>query len=821
MASSEQVIELSIEETNKLRAQLGLSPLRGVGPQGAKSSSTDYRHGNVTSLTSGAAPLLGRGSQETVLELSVSETNALRARLGLAPLREGIYASAAKHDQHAPAPNQGDLRAAAERIEQSKLRKQVEEGIQQRFKESSLGADSNNDDGAAGGSSSLVSWAQQMRYKSQHAETQPHELISNKLIGTRKEYSDADLKGLSVAHSMQDIQGTGSSVVLTLADTEILEINDASRKVVGLSEAESALENVNLAEEQKQKDGLRKKRQIELGMGRAGGYAGFDDDEFMELGGAQAPSRTARVEGQKGDMDDDYPTNSKQKRKHRKVGFQIGAMLDEQDKLAESDLFAAESGKAISLESSSTEPQHPTTSDFMTAEEYEELNSKKKKKSSKFKKKKKDKKDKDKSKHDRRRSPDEEDENEDDTVVAQPNKSSSILADLEATRKAQGTLVLTRKRRLTDEGDPDGSKNMGLMGEEDGEHIKAQRYASIMEKGNERTRKAFDAEMKQSKASTQGMDDDEEPDDAFLSAALAKARRLNRLRELAEKKQQPLGEDAVLEAVRSASVLSGFDGQKEEGKDSEGKLVFEVDETREFTRALRARQEQAERSSTRAKTPTIVKGGQTIEVDKKTEPQIKQEEEEEDAPDMDVQMSELAKQIKDDDEDDDAAAGGGLEGTTESSIAIGRGLVGVLSILKQTGEITKKNAGREEQRGRAKDERTYEDYEPLDLSKVVQLDERTATEKDKELAKREIKLEYRDKYGRLLTRKEAFRDLSYHFHGYSSGKRKQEKKLQQIAREQAEQRLASRQASSEGGTLGALKATQKATGKAFIVHKTS
>ena len=83
------------------------------------------------------------------------------------------------------------------------------------------------------------------------------------------------------------------------------------------------------------------------------------------------------------------------------------------------------------------------------------------------------------------------------------------------------------------------------------------------------------------------------------------------------------------------------------------------------------------------------------------------------------------------------------------------------------------------------------------------------------MARRAIKLEYRDKHGRLLTPKEAYRDLSYHFHGYGSGKRKEEKKLEQIAREQAETRLA-----AQATSLGALQATQKATGKAYVVHKT-
>jgi U4/U6.U5 tri-snRNP-associated protein 1 len=142
-------------------------------------------------------------------------------------------------------------------------------------------------------------------------------------------------------------------------------------------------------------------------------------------------------------------------------------------------------------------------------------------------------------------------------------------------------------------------------------------------------------------------------------------------------------------------------------------------------------------------------------------------------------------------------------------------LGGVLGLLQQTGELTRKNAGKEELRGRAKDERHYEDYEALDLSQVVRIDDRTATDRDREFARRQIRLEYRDEHGRLLTRKEAFRDLSKQFHGYGSGKRKTEKKLAQIAREQAETRH-----SQNSGSLAALQKTAKATGKAYVVHKT-
>jgi U4/U6.U5 tri-snRNP-associated protein 1 len=40
-----------------------------------------------------------------------------------------------------------------------------------------------------------------------------------------------------------------------------------------------------------------------------------------------------------------------------------------------------------------------------------------------------------------------------------------------------------------------------------------------------------------------------------------------------------------------------------------------------------------------------------------------------------------------------------------------------------------------------------------------------------------IKIEYRDSMGRILTKKEAFRQLSYDFHGYGAGKAKTEKRM--------------------------------------------
>jgi U4/U6.U5 tri-snRNP-associated protein 1 len=150
--------------------------------------------------------------------------------------------------------------------------------------------------------------------------------------------------------------------------------------LIGLNDTEDSarLENAQLTDQQVQKDRLRQKRQVEMGMGGAGGYAGYDDDEFEELGGVQAPTRLARGALPSTSTGDETST--------KRRGFQLGGAVNHENGGGErvSDLFAYEAGKAISLEHSSV---NVAASDFMTAEEYAAANPKKKKEM-KFKKKK-------------------------------------------------------------------------------------------------------------------------------------------------------------------------------------------------------------------------------------------------------------------------------------------------------------------------------------------------------------------------------------------------------------------------------------------------
>lgn len=387
--------------------------------------------------------------------------------------------------------------------------------------------------------------------------------------------------------------------------------------------------------------------------------------------------------------------------------------------------------------------------------------------------------------------------------------------------------------------DPDGL-------EEEEMTRKRRRFNQIMEKGKVRTDRVFN--NKPSAAILTGYEEDNaEEDDAFLNAALAKARRLKRLKELNNNHDNAASTNSTADTTkREEAVACAVEKSRQDAtptdshRDSVG-ITFEFDEMQEFTRALRVREDQTWRGSWDrghhgARTTAPVRKKRVAPVTCEGDAIVADSGKALAVPAEDADMQVLAGQIDDNGDDDGARDRQDKDddafGSTAASAPVGRGMASFLSLLHRTGEI-RKHAAKEEMRGRAKDKRTYEDYEMLDLKKVVAINDggadtassrhrggssgASAHEKDLEFARREIKLEYRDDHGRLLTRKEAYRNMCYQFHGHGSSKKNQERRLKQIEREREEAAVASLQ---QGGTLGALKAAQKATGKAFIIQKT-
>ncbi|KAL7518182.1 hypothetical protein ACHAWX_003035 [Stephanocyclus meneghinianus] len=855
----EEVIELSIEETQALRAKLGLAPLRLKGDELPKEN-TNYS--NIENDDNNHTT----GGNDKEIALSIDETNALRLKLGLSPLQLDDFnnnnnnnnnrgtststsTSTKKEEIHRPPPTDKHiLQQAADRIQDAKDRREALDKLnkwkeeEKREKEEESAMDfaakmrkgTSNGDGKKKKKKKSVASAPMSIPNDQEEEEHANENNSY--------YTASDLQGLKVGHDVSSFQ-TGTTTILTLSDKHILAIDPDSQKVTGLREAaeQNELINVNMMDDTNALENLKRKRLIELGAGRAGGYAGFDDHEFEEFGGVVGYEGNLLGGGINGG-------NGKGDRSGASKGFAIGhdgKAIISQPTNQGSDLFTGFKGGAISLES--RHGNKTIASDFITQEEMdegkEEKIEKERKRQMKLleKMRKKDKQSLKKSKKASKRSSYDEDESEGETGdnhgstenADNDNRSGSLLDSLEATavkeemrkkRRREGNAITEVEVALSK--DESNTAKQEELSDEQLIKEKRTKFDRIMEKGKIRTDRAFKstASLKSfENASPGAVFAGDEDDDAFLNAALAKARRIQRLKELNDSKPNGQGKT---EAKGEAAVVQAIEKmKKEEATASEGTvksnggITFENDEIQEFTRALRAREDQIKRAPEKSRGVKSVSSGDALSSRQKKEVVNASSKVGEEVVE-DIDMEELANEIKHEDNNDtanDDTEQGGF-GSTAGSAPIGRGMSNFLALLKQTGEI--KHSGREEMRGRAKDKRTYEDYDHLNLKEVVKIDTRYAQDKDIELANREIKLEYRDDHGRLLTRKEAYRNMCYQFHGHGSSKKNQERRLRQIEREREEVKLASR-LDGGAGTLGALKATQKATGKAFIIHKTS
>merc|ERR1719215_975789 len=78
----------------------------------------------------------------------------------------------------------------------------------------------------------------------------------------------------------------------------------------------------------------------------------------------------------------------------------------------------------------------------------------------------------------------------------------------------------------------------------------------------------------------------------------------------------------------------------------------------------------------------------------------------------------------------------------------------------------------------------------------------------------DIKLEYRDDFGRVQTPKEAFRAISWKFHGKTPGRKNMERRLLRL---ENEMRLKSMDPMSQLPTLRALRHVQTGEAKPFMV----
>ncbi|KAK2184318.1 hypothetical protein NP493_270g02022 [Ridgeia piscesae] len=154
---------------------------------------------------------------------------------------------------------------------------------------------------------------------------------------------------------------------------------------------------------------------------------------------------------------------------------------------------------------------------------------------------------------------------------------------------------------------------------------------------------------------------------------------------------------------------------------------------------------------------------------------------------------------------------------------INEGLAGALKLAKQKGfldEKPKKLTGASKVSSLKSLNYSIEDKRYDDLDEKSRKRDRYSSGmvvefKDKDGYKPNVKVEYVDDNGRMMTPKEAFRYLSHRFHGKGSGKRKTEKRSKKVEMEQLMKATSS--TDTPLGTVTLLTEKQKAEKTPYVV----
>ncbi|KAK9234184.1 SART-1 protein [Lipomyces kononenkoae] len=244
--------ELSLEETNKRRIELGLRPIPVL-------DETPVGKSKLPSKEDATGPSQDESS------LSLEETNKLRISLGLRPIPvpgdEGTEAlststQAPDSDEVALAnwrakyeaeKNSAELDVTRKRIQKAKERIERLKYLEGR----SLGEQ--DDDNA----DNVRNWVKRSRKKVKISIPEDDDEQEE-----RGQYTAADLKGLKVGHSLEDIVN-GEDVILTLKDRNVLD------------EGEDELVSLALEEHAKTAQNIENKK-------RKGRYTGFEDEDSLD-----------------------------------------------------------------------------------------------------------------------------------------------------------------------------------------------------------------------------------------------------------------------------------------------------------------------------------------------------------------------------------------------------------------------------------------------------------------------------------------------------------------------------------------------------------
>ncbi|CAH0515872.1 unnamed protein product [Peronospora belbahrii] len=718
----------------------------------AVSSKTDEKHGEIC--------------------LSIQETNQLRLSLGLKPLCVGL----SKKEEEVVNVQKTSAEIDAERAHEE-LKRKVRESktrreLTQKVAGKSLGQELREDLEAQAKSQDALEWVRRMRKQAERVE---EEKKKKKKEEEEKEeddnYDAAALAGMTVGHSLDTFE-EGEEVVLTLKDTRVLgqDGND-------LNEEDDELVNVELSERDR-----RLAQQARAKRALMPVYSGYDDDEFIEMGSLR---KIKKKSGTKllAQYDEDEDAADAEAARKFKLDASGGSAVLHKTKEEERDEDVA----VISLAMN----RNKRLDDYYTKEEVD----------AQFAKHKKSKKLRKKTKKKLRRRHD-EDLDENDTIEVQSGgEAASLVAQLEQEALQAGTSASRDrgKRKRDRHEDEDADEEISLL-----------RFQEAREKASAVASEALAANVSKKRMKRRPIDDDEIIDDAAaidreLSASLARARQAAHQQTKCQVPLVPTTSEDRIAQLASQTISKEKDVTTALGTDNGGDVITDncaslssesvghvfgevgttsnavvFNEATDFETRLRdAMEKRAAQFQATPRDATVHNASMTT---KSYDEEHRQKE--------DIAAVE-EKKAEDHSEDEETKEN---EVWGEEQHLVGTGMGATLALLRKTGDLRQTRV--ERQAGRANDARDRSFENDLRIRNGVKLD-------------------YRDEFGRLLTKKEAFRMLSYKFHGQEPGKKKKEKRLKQLKEELEAQKLLS----GEGSTkmMKVLEKKQKHTKEAHVV----
>lgn len=720
---------------------------------------------------SGDAPVRANTVEKNgEISMSIEETNRVRAALGLKPLSLGP----AKKDASVV-----NLQKTSEDVEAERARTELARKLAQSKKKRALtqklAGQSIGEQLQASASSSALDWVKQTRARVDAAAVESDQTASD---ATAPVYDASALAGMVVGHDAAAFDD-GNEVVLTLKDTRVLaddgnDLNDAADELV----------NVAMSERDRRDAATQRAARAVMPA-----YSGVDDDEFLIVGGRSKKPRAPRLLAQYDDESDRQARAEAQKFTLDASGQSAVRSDDRRDAVDDSDDVAV-----VSLAMDKTKRMD----EYFTPEELAAQFGKRKTKKLR--------------KKQRAKAPV-------DDAAAEDGDAATLMQQLEAEalKQQQGSRDRGRRRRRVADDDDDDLDNTQSSGVDDASLL---RFQEARERANATASSALSAMKRKRRAAAAADTADDTADDAValeLSASLARTRRLAQLQE---------------HEATTAAVATPLSSTKSSVVTSEDRIAALVSQTV----GLASGDEGIASTNSNAKAVGHVFGATPLEAQSHSvvfndatdfETRLKNAMEQRNAQFQAAATLDAAAAlglstsaavsapatvravVDSGDEEmkggDEATTSGKVdatedEETKESEVwgeeqpLVGSGMAATLALLRKTGDLRETRT--ERQAGRANDARDRNVDEELRI-------------------KDGVKLDYRDEFGRLLTKKEAFRMLSYKFHGQEPGKKKKEKRLKQLKEELEAQKLLS----GEGSTtmMKVLEKKQKHAKQAHVV----